>query len=80
MKILAVYVVLFLSTLAFLVFVDVLTGMKLSEAIGILKESFTVTSRADNAIIFVALFVPFYPPLTAWIKRRKKSKRRQSPG
>ncbi|MBD0382925.1 hypothetical protein [Paenibacillus sedimenti] len=78
MKILVAYFVLFLSTLVFLVFMDILSGMKLWEAIEILKESLSVTSKAENAIILVALFVPFYSPLTAWIKRRKR--RSQSPG
>lgn len=70
MKIIMVYITLFLSCATFLIVTDLLSGIKLPVAIHILFKSFSVLTGADYLILIVSLAIPFVPVLASRLKNR----------
>lgn len=74
MKSLAVFIMLFLCSNAFLIFMDVLSGIPLSEAVRIILHSFTVITFHEKIIVFAAFVFPFAMPLISIMNKKKKAK------
>jgi hypothetical protein len=79
MRIVFAYITIFLLSLFFLVITDMVTGMKFSEAINVLKESFSVITTAEYVIILMLLISPILAPLITFMKRRRKTKSLRNP-
>ncbi|MCA0758487.1 hypothetical protein KP806_25860 [Paenibacillus sp. N4] len=74
MKLPFVFLIILVSCLAFLVTVDMLSGMSFREAVNILAQSFTVVTVEEKIIVAVAVIIPFYLPLIGYFKKKRKQK------
>lgn len=72
MKLLAVSIMIFVFCLAFLVTIDLISGIPFPEAIRIIVESFTVVTVQEKIIVFVAVIIPFMIPFASIINKKKK--------
>lgn len=63
MKIPFIYLTLFLSSVSMLLLMDVLSGMPLRDAVGIVIRSFSVTSYIEKIVLALALILPFLIPM-----------------
>ncbi|MGG1520240.1 hypothetical protein ABE504_33025 [Paenibacillus oryzisoli] len=58
MRVIIAYFTIFIVSLSFLVITDVVTGMQLSEALDVLKESFDVFAPGEYWIIGLLVLFP----------------------
>lgn len=72
MKLPVVFITILVSCLAFLITLDMLTGMTFPEAVNILAQSFTVVTVEEKIIVAVAVIIPFYLPLIGYFKKKRK--------
>ncbi|MGM0881307.1 MAG: hypothetical protein ACQEXQ_09710 [Bacillota bacterium] len=74
MKIPIVFVTILVFCLAFLVMVDLISGIAFSEAINILAQSFTVVTVGEKIIVFVTVAIPFIIPFVSFLNKKKQAK------
>ncbi|MFH5183332.1 hypothetical protein ACHHV8_12295 [Paenibacillus sp. TAB 01] len=72
MRMVVAYITIFLLSIAFLIATDMLTGMDLTTAVEILKESFSVTTREENMVIVILLLLPLLIPFVTYMRGRRK--------
>lgn len=74
MKILIVFIFLYLCSLSFLTIMDLISGITFSESVLILFKSFSVITTAEKVIVFVAVFIPFLFPAFNSLNKSKKTR------
>lgn len=79
MKIVVAYITIFLVSMLFLVTTDIITGMKFTTAVDVLKESFSVTPTTGYVLIAFLLSCPILTPIVTFVKHRKKTKSLRNP-
>jgi len=72
MRLVVAYITIFLLSIAFLIATDMLTGMDLTTAVEILKESFSVTTREEDMVIVILLLLPLLIPFVTYMRGCRK--------
>ncbi|RCW45509.1 hypothetical protein [Paenibacillus prosopidis] len=74
MKIPIVFITILVFCLAFLVMVDLISGIAFSEAINILAHSFTIVTAGEKIIVFATVAIPFIIPFVSFFIKKKQAK------
>lgn len=74
MKILTVYITLYICCLSFLTIMDLISGITFFESTRILLQSFSVITAAEKVIVFVAVLIPFLMPVISNLNKTKKTR------
>ncbi len=72
MKVVILFFVCICLSLSFLIAVDLLSGLSLSEAIQVLSDSFSTTTLQEYLIIFIFLTFPFITAFITFMRKRKQ--------
>jgi len=72
MKIVFVYIVLFILVIAIEIAVDLLSGMRLSMSIRVIREAFSASTATEKFLIAMSLPAPALPALISLLKNKKR--------
>ncbi|MDD9268360.1 hypothetical protein ACFPES_15070 [Paenibacillus sp. GCM10023248] len=74
MRVIVAYATIFITSLSYLVITDVVTGMKLGEAIDVLRESFYVGTTLEYWAFVILILVPvlaaIFKPLQSLLRSK----------
>ena len=70
MKIIAIYLLLFLLIISYDIFIDLLQGMTPAEAAHIVAEAFSATTVTEKVLIAFCLPAPLFPAIWSFVKQK----------